>query len=176
MWYKSCLLTILLASSCGDDGAAGHTEDLSAAEDLLMLQDFALSQDLTPARCALPAPMVYDEIVQYMWTQVGAGAGGGGGLPQSAYSITPVAMRGDGAIVRTSSPLTSPDRFSCSFTEKNIDPLSCTAPCCPGTALSPVVYVDGKGWSIWVTGSCSLTIGTTQYVVNVNRVNTQPAH
>jgi hypothetical protein len=178
MWYKTCLPTVLVLFVSCDSGAP--SPDLSAAPaDMVETPDLTSPADMTlPRKCSSPAPIEYLESIQYTWLQAG-----GSSTPLSGGSLTPVAVRGDGVFVRSTdnTTLTTPERYTCSFTERDIDPETCTAPCCPSTArqpqlLSPLVYVDAKGWSMWVPGSCSYSIATAHYTAAISWVVTQPAH
>lgn len=175
MWYKSCLaLAAAVAASCGD-GAPSRVPDLAAVvtevADMTPAPDLLPTTDLLPRRCSSPAAVEYLEFLAYTWTQVG-----GGPPPQYASNSTPVSVQGDGKIVRSRTSPPTPDRLSCTFTESDIDSATCTALCCPGSLLSPVVYVDSRGWSLWTTGSCTFVIGATQYTASVNQISTSFAH
>lgn len=166
------LLLFALALSCDDRGAP---PDLSRADDLASPQsDLATPADMLRQRCSLPAPVAYLEVNLYSWSTTG------GPITQTS-SFTNVAVRGDGTFARPGDIVSSPDHFACTFTEVDIDPLTCTAPCCPATArqpqpLAPTVYVDERGWSTWMSGSCAFFVGTTLYSASVIRVATQQSH
>lgn len=173
MRYRTrALLLLALAASCDDKGAP---PDLSRVDDLASPPaDLTTSADLLRPRCLSPAPYAYLEVINYNWSSPG------GPLTQTT-SFANVAVRGDGTFARLGDPISSPDRFTCTFTEVDVDPLTCTAPCCPATArqpqpLAPTVYVDEKGWSSWMSGSCSYFVGNAPYNAAVIRIATQPPH
>jgi hypothetical protein len=158
-------------AGCGSGDTAA---DLSSPiEDLLAPPDMVAPapSDMARARCSLPAPLAYTEVVTYSWTTP----------PNATASFSSVGVGGDGVFIRNTAPIASPDRFVCSFTEVDIDPETCTAPCCPPTPrqpqpLAPMVYVDARGWSSWTSGSCAYFVGSTPYTAAVLNISTQPAH
>lgn len=178
MWHKSRLLIVALlttVAACEYKPAGVASLDLAATivEIVDMAQpplDLTVVADLAPRRCASPAPAAYLEFLAYTWTQIG------GGPPQYASNSTPVSVRGDGAIVRSRTAPPTPDRMPCTFTERDVDSETCTALCCPGSLLSPAVYVDSRGWSLWTTGSCTFVIAGVQYTAAVNQISTSFAH
>lgn len=174
MWYRTCLLTaIAIACGCGDTDAPAP--DLSVMPVDMVTVDLATPSDLLPPpRCSSPVAQLYSEVATYIWSSPG-------GPPAQATTFSNVGVGTDGVFTRTGDPVTSPDRFACTFTETDIDPLTCTAPCCPATArqpqpLAPTVYVDSKGWSSWTNGSCVFSVGSTTYSANVLHIGAQGAH
>jgi hypothetical protein len=161
----------LLALGCGD-ASTPTTSDLAEAVDLSPPADLASPLDLAaPTACNLPRPHEFIETIFYTFVQIG-----GSGPPLPSGSSTSVAVNNLGQITRPKVPLASPSMFTCTFTEANVSDVDCTAPCCPGQPTSPTVYVDNSGWATWVTGSCSFSIGATQYVATITNIGTSTSH
>jgi hypothetical protein len=168
------LVFLFACGACGDDGVEGSTDlavplIVDASQPIVDLASPDLLPSLPPA-CSLPAAREYVEQVGYQYVQIG-----GGGVPGSVYSGTPVVVTNRRQIVRPKTPLTS-SNYRCEFTEVNIDENTCTASCCPGQPSSPIVYVDSAGWSLWQSGSCAFTAGPTQYVATITTITTTTAH
>lgn len=162
---------VLFIASCGSAPAPAVT-DLSP----VVVSDFSseapvidMNGDMSiyPCRPLPITPGVYYEQVAYMLNV------GTGGAPTFFSSSGLVRVGVNELIVRPGDPLVSLSQFQCTFTEKNVDPLDCTAPCCPGQATSPIVYVTKGGWTGWTSGTCSFsTTANATYSASVVNVGT----
>ena len=157
----------LLLVGCGS--GAQPTADLalpSSPEDLSVV-DLALPSvppDMVVLPCSSPKAGIYNESISFTY------APAGGGMAIAAGNTQPAIVRNDGTLTRPMATFPAPNLFHCNFTA--VDPKTCLATCCPDQASSPLVYVDGGGWILWLGGACAYQTTTgAQYVANVTMLD-----
>ena len=163
MRVNTVFLMMFVLSGCGSPTKDSPLMDMPEPIDASVRASPDLSPriDFSIAPCTAPQPGIYIENVSYTYnTNVG---------PMNALSSSTPIVRNSGQIDR-SQPIVDSTRFHCSFS--SFDPLTCLAPCCPGEATSPSVYVDRGGWTTWSPGMCSFsTASGAQYTATIMYVD-----
>lgn len=145
---KNVLLFLLLVTGCGS--GTKPVAVLPAVEDFsvpIIIEDMSkLPPDLYRAPCTNPDPGLYMEYSQGTYTTSQAAG------PYNFQFNATVIVKNDGSFIKVEPSSFNVLQFLCD--NPQIDPMTCTAPCCSGAA-APILYFAGDGWRLITPGSCT---------------------